>query len=227
MARTRLVDDVTEHLRQLILDGRLAPGTRLRQIELSEQLGVSRTPLREAFRVLEQDGLLQIANGNNTVEVIDFDDHEIVQLYQIREVLDGLAARLLAQRGLSADELAELRSYLEQMDRSRRPFDVTRYSPAHAAFHARLIELSGNSRLASYRDMIGMSFKLVTRRILARMAQSSEELQRLDEIFEVAQRQHTAILDAVAAGDPDEAERAARRHLRATIKGPLVDAPAN
>ena len=223
LTRTRLVDDVTSHLRHLILDGSLVPGTQLRQVELSEQLGVSRTPIREAFRVLEQDGLLRHTDGNNTVEVVDYADHEIVQLYQVREVIDGLAARLLARRGLSAQESAELRSYLDTMDRSRRPFDPMHFVPAHAAFHTRIVELCGNSRLMGYAALVRMSAQLLARRVLERMASSRDELQGLDAVFEEAQREHTAILDAIASGKPDHAEREARRHLRATMRGPLIN----
>ena len=67
VGRRRLVDDVISHLRQLILDQELPPGTALLQTELAEKLGVSRTPLREAFRILDREGLVKVANGNRTI----------------------------------------------------------------------------------------------------------------------------------------------------------------
>src|SRR5438093_10908651 len=98
--RTRLVDEVTDRLRSLILDGTLPPGQPLLQISLSEQLGVSRTPLREALRVLENEGFVRISNGNNTLEVVELSPQEMVEMYELREVVDGLAARLAAKRGI-------------------------------------------------------------------------------------------------------------------------------
>src|ERR1700728_4434439 len=92
----RMVDRITEDLRELILDNKIPPGGVLIQTEWAEKLQVSRTPLREAFRILEQDGLVQVSNGNRTIQVVRFSDGELRDLYQVREVIDGLAARLLA-----------------------------------------------------------------------------------------------------------------------------------
>src|SRR5579862_4729146 len=113
--RTRLVDDVTDRLRSMIIDGTLAPGTTLLQIDLAERLGVSRTPLREAFRILEYEGFVRIANGNKTLEVVDLSDDDIIELYQFREVIDGLAARLAAKRGISDADYEMLMGRIDEM----------------------------------------------------------------------------------------------------------------
>src|SRR6266545_3240375 len=115
--RTRLVDEVITHLRQLILDQELPPGTALLQTELAERLGVSRTPLREAFRILEREGLVKVANGNRTIEVARFGPVDLRELYEAREVIDGLAARLQARQGLTGGLDRELRGLLTAMDR--------------------------------------------------------------------------------------------------------------
>src|SRR4029453_5215247 len=98
--RPRLVDDVTNRLRQMIVDGTLSAGQPLLQIELSKKLGVTRPPLRGAFRVLEHEGFVRATNGNNTLEVIGLSNEEMTEIYQYREVIDGLAARLAAKRGI-------------------------------------------------------------------------------------------------------------------------------
>jgi DNA-binding GntR family transcriptional regulator len=86
LERTHLVDEVTHRLRTLILDGTLVPGRRLLQTNLAEELGVSRTPLREALRVLQNEGFVEVVDGNKTLAVVD--------LSQLDSARDDLAATL-------------------------------------------------------------------------------------------------------------------------------------
>jgi DNA-binding GntR family transcriptional regulator len=105
------MDDVAERLRELILGGTLLPGQQL----LQTQLGVSRTPLREAFRLRERDGLIRTSNGNNTVEVVELTNDEIEELYDLCMVLDGLAARCVAETGMDDALSAEISTALADM----------------------------------------------------------------------------------------------------------------
>src|SRR5262249_441304 len=107
MHRTRLVDAVADQLREWILNGTLAPGTQLLQVELAQKFGVSRTPLREGFGVRERDGLIKMSNGNKTVEVVALTVPDILDIYELREMVDGFAAARLARAGLppALDEL--------------------------------------------------------------------------------------------------------------------------
>ena len=157
VGRRRLVDDVISHLRQLILDQELPPGTALLQTELAERLGVSRTPLREAFRILEREGLVKVANGNRTIEVARFGAAELRELYEMREVIDGLAARLLARNGLSEDLDGELKALLAEMDVTAEPFQPSRWFSAHLGFHVRIATCCGNSQLHSMLNLIRMT----------------------------------------------------------------------
>jgi DNA-binding transcriptional MocR family regulator len=92
LRRRRLVDDAAETLRKAILDGRFLPGARLRQTDLADQLAISRTPIREALVRLQQEGLVELLSGGGVrVKLLDLD--EAVELYDLREMLDGLAAR--------------------------------------------------------------------------------------------------------------------------------------
>src|SRR3972149_6436766 len=102
LKRRRLVDEATQTLRDAILNGRFKAGARLRQTDLAAQLAISRTPIREALGRLQQEGLIELLPGGG-VRVALLDLTEAVELYDLREVLDGLAARLVSHR---ADEAA-------------------------------------------------------------------------------------------------------------------------
>lgn len=217
-SRGRIVDRITQDLRDRILDHTIAPGTVLIQTEWSEKLKVSRTPLRESFRILEQDGLVRVSNGNRTVQVVKFSATELKELYEVREVVDGLAARLLAQRGLEPELDGELAGLLVTMSSSVSPFDPAAWFSAHMAFHLRIAEASGNSRVWQQRSLVKMtSFSLHS--YLAELGPNSQRLQR---ILEIGGKQHRAIYDAIRSGNGDLAEVAACGHIRTTLNSGLI-----
>jgi DNA-binding GntR family transcriptional regulator len=215
LKRVRLFDEVTEYLRELILSGEIPPGTQLFQIELAEQLGVSRTPLREAFRILERDGLIRISNGNKTVEVVRLADEDAIELYQVREVLDGLAARLAAKNGPSKAMEKRLAGDLTKMEASIDPVNLSRYSVAHADFHLGIVEASGNARLLAMAPMIRLSSQMVLSRRM-QVESSSKNAQTIDSLLMIGTADHRQIFEAIMAGDAHGAESAARRHVAAT-----------
>jgi GntR family transcriptional regulator, vanillate catabolism transcriptional regulator len=220
IGRRRLVDDVISHLRQLILDQELPPGTALLQTELAEKLGVSRTPLREAFRILEREGLVKVANGNRTIEVARFGAEELRDLYEVREVIDGLAARLLARKGLSEESDEELRGLLVEMDITAEPFQPSRWFQAHLGFHERIATCCGNSQLHSMLNLIRMT----TLSLHGPLHDAAEfGPGELAEILQVAQQQHYAIYESIRDGDERSAESHARRHIRATLHSNLIE----
>ncbi|MGH2362386.1 MAG: GntR family transcriptional regulator, partial [bacterium] len=102
LTRRRLVDDATQSLRNGILSGRLPAGARLRQMDLAAGLGISRTPIRDALGRLEQEGLIELL-PHGGMRVTPLNAEQAVELYDLREVLDGLSARLAAGR---ADQAA-------------------------------------------------------------------------------------------------------------------------
>ena len=219
VGRRRLVDDVISHLRQLILDQELPPGTALLQTELAEKLGVSRTPLREAFRILEREGLVKVANGNRTIEVARFGAAELRDLYQVREVIDGLAARLLARNGLSEELDGELRTLLAVMDETE-PFQPSRWFEAHLGFHVRIATCCGNSQLHSMLNLIRMTTLSLHGPLHDRAELGADSI---EEILRVAQEQHYAIYESIRGGDERSAESHARRHIRATLHSNLIE----
>ena len=220
VGRRRLVDDVIAHLRQLILDQELAPGTVLLQTELAEKLGVSRTPLREAFRILEREGLVKVVNGNRTIEVARFGAEELRELYEVREVIDGLAARLLARNGLAEATDGELRGLLAEMDAAAEPFQPSQWFQAHLGFHLRIATSCGNSQLHSMLNLIRMTTLSLHGPLHDRAEVATRELA---EILRLAQEQHYAIYESIRSGDERAAETHARRHIRATLHSNLIE----
>lgn len=223
--RPRLVDDVVRVLREKIVRGELPAGTQLLQIDLANQLGISRTPLREAFRILENDGFLRTSNNNRTVEVVTFTAAEMRDMYEIREVIDGLAVRLTAARGLSGDAETRARRLLTEMASTSKPHDPLRRVEAHAAFHSFFVDQSGNARLSSLIPLIRASSAALFLPFIDNpegvQLTVGGKLMTHKQLLDESQDSHLAILEAVLEGKASKAETAARKHIGRTLA--LVD----
>ena len=140
--------EVLEQLRERILSGELAPGARLQQVPLSEALGVSRTPLREAMARLARDGLLEYApNRGYAVRVFKWGDIE--QAYAVRARLEGMACGICARRGIGADAVARLRECLDVGDEILSagvllPKGLPPYRAMNVTFHETILAAAGN-----------------------------------------------------------------------------------
>ncbi|WP_029430749.1 GntR family transcriptional regulator [Blastococcus sp. URHD0036] len=223
LQRVRLVDQVTDRLRSMIVSGELLPGHPLLQIQLSERLGVSRTPLREAFRILERDGLVRVSNGNQTVEVTEMTPTEITEIYQIREALDGLAARLLASAGMTAEVEKSLSQSMTKMDKilARKRLDVAAFQPAHIDFHVGIMLANPNRRLQEMAHIVRLSSQMFLPRYLNRThggAARADDEKYLRSLFDVAADDHKVIFETIMSGDADKAEKIAKRHIRRSIE---------
>ncbi|OLO25783.1 hypothetical protein PZ61_0235700 [Streptomyces sp. MNU77] len=220
--RVPLVEAVTEQLREMIINGTLEPGRQLLQIELSEHLGVSRTPLREAFRVLERDGLVRVSNGNKTVEVVAMTASEITDLYEVREVIDGLAARLLAGDGVTPEAETQLGAAMAAMEKmlSAKRLDLAKYSEAHFDFHMGIVRAAGNRRLLDLGHIVRISARMSLSRFLqhsgegATGAKKRDTDARIRALLVEGTDDHRLIFEAIKAGDGRKAETLARRHIR-------------
>ncbi|WP_029430757.1 GntR family transcriptional regulator [Blastococcus sp. URHD0036] len=222
LQRVRLVDQVTNRLRDMIISGELSPGLPLLQIQLSEQFGVSRTPLREAFRILERDGLVRVTNGNQTVEVIEMTPAEIIDLYQIRESLDGLAARLLATSGLSSEVEAHLIRSLATMSEvmSAERLQIAAYDQAHIEFHLGIMRANPNRRLQELQHIVRLSSQMFLPRYMNRT--SGDESESFNEdclrsLLIAGNDDHRQIFESIKGGDAAKAETVAKRHIRKWI----------
>jgi DNA-binding GntR family transcriptional regulator len=195
-ARSTMVGAAYDILRRRILSNDLPPGARFLEPELAQQLGMSRTPVREALIRLEAEELVRVIPRHG-IQIAPISVHVMEEIYEIVTALEAAAARRLA-RAPSPARLAPLRAALDRMDAALESDDLTAWGDADEAFHRALITQSGNERLAAvalrYRDQVGR-VRTVTLRL-------RKELKR-------SNRAHLALLEAIAAGDP---ERAARLH---------------
>ena len=197
-----VVDQVHAELLERIVAGELRPGARLRQEALAEQLGVSRTPLREALARLVSEGLVEfVPNRGATVARRDFSDME--HAWRARLVIEPGAARLAAER----QEPLAIESMRETVLRQRSVADdVTASFALNREFHLALVGAAGNAHLSQFAELLWLSRIGVP--IFARQARDhAQVLAWADE--------HEAIAEAVAAGSAARAERLTRDHIAA------------
>ncbi|TCK20816.1 GntR family transcriptional regulator [Pseudonocardia endophytica] len=183
-----------------ICTGRLAPGTRLRQEELADRFEVSRQPVQQALLLLRNQGLLREV-GRRGVEVAPVDAEFVRQLYGLRAVLDGYAARSAAFEGLTPEVRIRGESLVEAGRQAERDRAFAHMVTADVDFHRFVMEQSGNPLLLESSGVIWQNVQRVM----------SEVLYRGDAPAWVWE-DHTAILDAIVDRDGDRAERVARDH---------------
>lgn len=208
-------------LRELILQGRLRAGERLVETDLVARLGVSRTPVRAALTRLEGEGLVVSWPGGGYA-VASFSRHDVADAIEVRGTLEGMAARLAAQNGLTRRDRAVLRRCTDELDEAvaglgreedpEEPF--VRYVELNERFHAALVDAAGNRMLRSALDrVLSLPFAAPSALVSAQAY-----LPKSLELIAQAQRQHRAILAAIEAGDPVGAETLARDHARVATR---------
>lgn len=191
---------VRREIERRILAGEILPGEKLNEADVAEGLRVSRGPVREAFRALEQAGLVR-TEKNRGVFVRSLSHFEADELYEVRAGLDALIGRLAAQR-CTAPQLAELRELLRGMQKAARTRNVDEYYPLNVRFHDLLAELTGNATLlATYRRLVN-ELHLYRRETLAHGSDS----------FPTSTHEHLAIVEAIARRDGPEAARLLYEH---------------
>jgi GntR family transcriptional regulator of vanillate catabolism len=201
-------------LRELILDGSLRGGERLAELPLASQLGVSRTPLRLALAQLEHEGLLEAVPGGGFA-VCTFTQQQVEDAIDLRGVLEGMAARLAAERLADPAELEAMHGCVAQLDALVRPdrpaieaFD--RYVKLNARFHLLLTKLARSRALESaIAHVEALPFASPSAFVLVQT-----ELPESHRILYVAQTQHRALLEAIEEGEGARAEAVAREHAR-------------
>ncbi len=196
---------VISEVRRQIIAGEVEPGGLISELALSDQFGVSRTPVREALKQLQTEGLIKIQPRVGTF-VAAPSRREITELFQMKELLEGAAARLLAQRGRVA-ELDQLEENLRQADRAVADDNLTRYAELVHEFHDLLITGSDNLKLADhYRTL--MNQLAYPRLVMTSLGQPGRPSQ--------SDREHHNVVDLIIAKDGDSAERVMREHVRAS-----------
>lgn len=192
-----------QEIRQMLVDGELAPGSKVVVRVLSERLALSPTPIKSALAGLERDGfLVAVPHRGYFVPQVAIDDMR--EIYELREALDGVAARNAAGAP-DAEEFVRrtLRPLYEEQRRLFEEHGGEGYSAVDIAFHRAIWHASGNTRLTRIMDNLGGQLRFGS-------GSSSQVLGRLCEALD----EHAAIMDALAARDSARAERLAREHVR-------------
>jgi DNA-binding GntR family transcriptional regulator len=206
--RLSLADQVTSLTRDAIINGGLQPGKRLVESELAEYLKVSRGPVREALRRLEQEGLVRIKPASGTF-VATLTEEDIKDIYGVRAALEGYAASIAAAGHF---DVTPLDAVLAQMQSSFRARDLSGIIEADVAFHRGLISLGNNRRLlTAWKTLEGQ-----TRLILS--------LTR-DQVYRDPERlveQHRALGEAIRSRNSEYAEKRVREHIEARVNERLA-----
>jgi phosphonate utilization transcriptional regulator len=194
---------VERELERMILAGDLPAGSQLRENEVASMLGVSRGPIREAFRALEGSGLVRLEK-NRGVFVRQIGIDEADQIFELRAVLDEFAGRRAAQNA-TPTETGELRRLVDRMEDAVAQGDIDGYHAANVAFHDRIVELAGNPKLTL------MYRRLVNELHLHRRAALGQA-----GILPVSMREHRMIVEHIAQRQPAAAGRALHDHAMAS-----------
>ena len=195
----------------MILRGELAPGERLAEVALAERLGVSRTPIRQALPALAREGLLGAA-GRRGYVVRSFSPQDVVDAIETRGLLEGLAARRIAERGAPSDLFGQLRECLKQGDAivAKRRFesaDEQRYGEMNGRFHALIVE-GAASRIVADALARNDHVPFASATAVAFSRNSAELL----PVLTYAHRQHHAIVQALENRESARAEALMREH---------------
>ena len=194
--------DIFALLRVRIAQQQIAPGAKLREADLAAEFGVPRTRIREALAALEQRGLVERIPNRGAV-VMRLDLSQVFHIYNLREVLEGLAARLAAQNTTREQWLQELHRFKGPMKELIAAGDLDQYIGHYEQLRRRLIDAACNPVLAEMLDTIYEKTQVLIRRIII-----------LPGRAEAGRLQHVAMLEAMCRGEADEAEQLRRVALR-------------
>src|SRR5687768_13413238 len=199
-----LSDQIVESLKRVIVTGELGPGARVLETDLAEQLGVSRGPVREAFRQLEQEGLL-VSYPHRGTFVASVPEDEIEEVYALRAQIEVYAARRVVAR--QPEEAARaLQDIVDGMEEAVQAGDLPALADRDLQFHDTLLALSGYQGLHRiWRSMDGL--------VRARTYATLGAMDNPDFVSRTA-RIHQPIVDAIRAADADAAERAVAEHIK-------------
>lgn len=199
LGRRVLREEIRDHLMQDILEGRLSPGERIIETRVAQRFDVSQAPVREALRDLEMFGFIASSPFRGAV-VREMSPEDLVQVYPIRAVLEGLAAREAARR-IDESGLKRLQKLVDTMRKAAARGNNRAQVDADFEFHLAIVEASGNWLLKQFWERMRLA-----NTTLLTVAKSRHST------LEIAER-HVPVLDALRARDPEAAERAMRQHI--------------
>lgn len=196
------VEQAYDYILEGILSGELAPGMRIPTEAVAETLGISRMPVRDALRRLEGDGAITIF-ANRGASVAEYSREEVIELIEMRAVLEALAARLALEK-IGDGDIEELGHLKGRMERAAN--DLSRWISAHDDFHNYLTSISAKPLLMQQTQRMRLMLRPYFRRYYA----ESHE-------FEIAGLEHQKIIDAILQKDAEQLERTVRSHVRANV----------
>ena len=214
-------------LREMILAGELAGGARIAELPLVEMLGVSRTPIRAALMRLEQEGLLHRLQGGGYA-VRTFSETDVADAIELRGTMEGLAARLAAERGVAADVMAETEQCLDEIDTVLAPRSLddegfSAYVALNARFHHLLSRMVGSDVIVRELDRVkGLPFASPSAFVVVQTHSPAAR-----DMLVVAQDQHRQVLDAIERREGARAEALMREHSRITRRNLLAAVQAS
>jgi len=204
---------VYEELKTQILTGKIAPGTRMMEVELAENMGVSRTPVREAIRKLEKEGLVSIEPRRGAY-ASDISIKDMVDVLEVRQDLEAMAAAIAAQKATD-DQKEELRKATVEYRKAVDAGDIPQMIKWDEAIHQIIFSCTDNKtlvQLASQVQELALRFRYIFYDDFSR--------------FEDQPQMHKAIFDAIADGDEARARKAADEHISA-LKNSIIEEAAN
>lgn len=193
-----LREKILETIRDAILKGTLNPGEKVAEPELAERFGISRTPIREAFRQLESEGYLTVIPRKGAV-VTSLSERDVQEFYSIKSILEGYAAHMAAER-LSDRDLDRLEAINERLAQLAREGDIKTFFRVHNEFHELFIRAAGNEKLLELINQLMMKFNRL------RMASLS-----LPGRMEISVQEHRKIIEAFRERDGEKADNLVRR----------------
>lgn len=199
--RLQVRDKVYERLRTAIIEDALKPGNRLVERKLAQKLGVSRTPVREAIRKLELEGLVYHVPRVGAI-VAEIDDQEVLEVYRIRAVLEGLVTRMAAEK-IVPEQLEKLTSLLEKLEEYSAKEDLENLKKVHQQFNDVIYKAAGSQRLY---NMITPLVDYINRFVRVGYSRPG----RMEE----ATAEHRQLVEAIKMRDGDLAELVAREHIK-------------
>ena len=193
-------DIATELIREAIFEGRLEPGQRLKEEELAGELGISRTPVREALLILQADGLVSAVPNRGAV-VRTYTESDLVDMYELRALLESFAAHQAAKR-ISEEQLAVLADSCDRFKELRQVNDLLGLIKENLVFHQTIVEAAGTTKLA---DLVrsAVELPLVYRAFFWFTEQE----------MEISERTHRKLLTTLRAGDSERAELLMKEHI--------------
>jgi DNA-binding GntR family transcriptional regulator len=206
LGRVFLKDQVNELLRDLIISGRFPPGTKLIEREVSDNLGVSRAPVRDALLQLEKEGL--VVTKPNGRYVVELTERDIRELYQVRNALEKLAVELATQN-IRREQAVKLQQIMKDMNDAQVRRDWLAFSKSDLETHLLIWHVSGNGHLETYlNSMSGPIFMFVA---------SNAEYLDWNEPLEL----HQELVDNIIGGNIQQAVQSIQRHLDSALERTL------